>query len=318
MNNTLKKIYPIVVLIIFISLIFYYYNKNQTDFYFVKNINLILLLKIIFLSFLYLITEGFILKNIINFLGKKISLLESFLVMNFTYFCNTFIQFTGLGFRVYYVKKTKGIEIKKFIRFSLDTIACEIFIFTSFGLVSLIFIDITSSEINLSKFLYLIFIIFFSCTLIYLTLLSKIVFLIKKIFNKIGIIKLNNLFEIFLLESKTTKNLYLKQSKIFILQFLILFLIFFLILRSFELNNFFYLSLMTTSLVDFSFLLAFTPYSVGITEIVTFFGTRDTNFSLAEIIVLINLFRLCMLSIYFILGPIFFIIFLNREKKNGM
>ena len=318
MNNILKKLYPIVALIIFISLIFYYYNKNQTDFYFVKNISLILLLKIIFLSLLYLITEGFILKNIVNFLGKKISLLESFLVMNFTYFCNTFIQFTGLGFRIYYIKKAKGIEIKKFIRFSLDTIACEIFIFSFLGLVSLIFIDITSLEINLSKFLYLIFIIFFSCTLVYLTLLSKIVFLIKKIFNKIGIIKLNNLFEIFLLESKTTKSLYLKQSKVFILQFLILFLIFFLILKSFELNNFFYLSLMTTSLVDFSFLLAFTPYSVGITEIVTFFGTRDISFSFAEIIVLINLFRLCMLSIYFILGPIFFIIFLNRGKKNGM
>ena len=238
--------------------------------------------------------------------------------MNFTYFCNTFIQFTGLGFRVYYVKKKKEIEIKKFIRFSLDTIACEVFIFSFLGLVSLIFIDITSLEINLSKFLYLIFILFFLCTLVYLTLLSKIVNLIKKIFNKIGIIKLNNLFEIFLLESKTTRSLYLKQCKVFVLQFLILFLIFFLILKSFELNNFFYLSLMTTSLVDFSFLLAFTPYSVGITEIVTFFGTRDISFSLAEIIVLINLFRLCMLSIYFIIGPIFFIIFLNRGKKNGM
>jgi len=318
MNNILKKIYPIVALIIFVSLIFYYYNKNQTDFYFVKNISLILLLKIIFLSFLYLIAEGFVLKNIVNFLGKKISLLESFLVMNFTYFCNTFIQFTGLGFRIYYIKKVKGIEIKKFIRFSLDSIACEIFIFSFLGLISLIFIDATSLKINLSKFLYLIFIFFFLSTLTYLTLLSKIVYLIKKIFNKIGIIKLNNLFEIFLLEGKTTKNLYFKQGKIFILQFIILFLIFFLILKNFELNNFFYLSLMTTSLVDFSFLLAFTPYSVGITEIVTFFGTRDMSFTFAEIIVLINLFRLCMLSIYFIIGPIFFIIFLNREKKNGM
>ena len=72
MNNILKKIYPIVALIIFVSLIFYYYNKNQTDFYFVKNISLILLLTIIFLSFLYLIAEGFVLKNIVNFLGKKI------------------------------------------------------------------------------------------------------------------------------------------------------------------------------------------------------------------------------------------------------
>ena len=318
MNNILKKIYPLVALIIFISLVFYYYNKNQTDFYFVNNISLNLLFKIIFLSLLYLITEGFILRNIVNFLGKKISIMESFLVMNFTYFCNTFIQFTGLGFRVYYIKKTKGIGVKKFIRFSLDTIACEIFIFSFLGLISLLFVDLTSLEINLNKFLYLIFIIFFFISLIYLILLPKIIYLILNVFNKIGLSKLNNLFEIFLYKNITSKSLYFKQCKIFILQFLILFLIFFLILKDFDLSNFFYLSLMTTSLVDFSFLLAFTPYSVGITEVITFFGTRDVNFTIAEIIVLINLFRLCMLSIYFLVGPIFFIIFLLRNKKNGM
>ena len=64
--------------------------------------------------------------------------------------------------------------------------------------------------------------------------------------------------------------------------------------------------------------MAFTPYSVGITEVITFFGTRDVNFTFAEIIVLVNVFRLCMLSIYFIIGPIFFIIFLLRKKINGM
>ena len=29
--------------------------------------------------------------------------------MNATYFCNTFIQFSGLGYRVYYLKKFKNL-----------------------------------------------------------------------------------------------------------------------------------------------------------------------------------------------------------------
>ena len=147
MIKFIKKIYPITTILFFIILIYFYYNKNQTDFYFIKKINLSLLAQIIFLSFLYLITEGFVLRNIVTFLNKKISILESFFVMNLTYFCNTFVQFTGLGFRIFYIKKTKDINIKEFIRFSLDTIACEVLVFSFFGLISLLYIDITSLDI---------------------------------------------------------------------------------------------------------------------------------------------------------------------------
>ena len=72
--------------------------------------------------------------------------------------------------------------------------------------------------------------------------------------------------------------------------------------------------MLITSLVDFSFLIALTPYSVGISEFVTFIGTRDIPLSLAEIIILINVFRICMLLIYFICGPLFIIF--NLQKKN--
>ena len=43
-------------------------------------------------------------------------------------------------------------------------------------------------------------------------------------------------------------------------------------------------------------------------------GTRDITLSFAEIIILINIFRICMLIIYFICGPIFILI--NLRKKN--
>ena len=72
--------------------------------------------------------------------------------------------------------------------------------------------------------------------------------------------------------------------------------------------------LLITSLVDFSFLIALTPYSVGISEFITFIGTRDIPLSFAEIIILINVFRICMLIIYFIFGPIFILINLRKKK----
>ena len=81
--------------------------------------------------------------------------------------------------------------------------------------------------------------------------------------------------------------------------------------------NYVSLAFLTTSFVDFSFLFAITPYSVGISEIFTFFGTKGLNFSIAEIIVLINFFRLSMIFLYFIIGPIFFMTTILRNK-DGM
>ena len=73
-----------------------------------------------------------------------------------------------------------------------------------------------------------------------------------------------------------------------------------MILYYLKIDNFFYLSLLITSLVDFSFLFALTPYSVGITEFMTIMGTRDTTLSFAEIIVLINLlgYACCQYILY--------------------
>ena len=112
MKKIIKKIYPIIIIIIFALLIKFYYENNVDDFSFVKKIRVETVLIIIILSFFYLITEGILLKRIILYIGKKTSLLECFLVMNFTYFCNTFIQFTGLGYRIYYLKKIIKLILK--------------------------------------------------------------------------------------------------------------------------------------------------------------------------------------------------------------
>lgn len=315
--NKLKKILPLLILILFISIIFYYFRKNESDFLAIKKLDSFLLMKIIILCFLYLLTEGIILKNIVSFLGKKIHFFKSFLVMNATYFCNTFIQFSGLGYRVYYLKKFKDIKISEILRFSIDTIVCEILTFSLIGLISILFIDFYSEEIKISNNLYLVFLFFFLSSVIYLKFLGKIILNIKILLNKLNLTLFDKIIEVFLIQKDNNYSFYKRQFFVFFIQYIILFLIFFLVLKKIDIENYTFLSLLITSLVDFSFLIALTPYSVGISEFVTFLGTRDIPLSFAEIIILINVFRICMLLIYFICGPIFILINL-RKKTYGM
>ena len=315
--SKLKKILPLILLILFISIIYFYFKKNESDFIVIQQLDQILILQIIFLCFFYLLTEGLILKNIVKFLGNNIHTIQSFFVMNATYFCNTFIQFSGLGYRVYYLKKFKNLKISEILRYSIDTIVCELLIFSFIGLISIIFIDIYSQEVEISNIIYLVFSIFFFSSLIYLNFLFSIISFIKKFFNKYNFFLFDKIFHFFLLKKKNYLSFYIKQFAIFIIQYGILFLIFLLILKKINIENYIYLSLLITSLVDFSFLIALTPYSVGISEFITFIGTRDIPLSFAEIIILINIFRICMLLIYFICGPIFILINF-KKKKNGM
>ncbi len=315
--SKLKKILPLFLLILFVSIIYYYYEQNKSDFIAIQNLDQILILQITSLCFLYLLTEGLILKNIVKFLGKNINFFQSFLVMNATYFCNTFIQFSGLGYRVYYLKKFKNLKISEILRYSIDTIVCELLIFSLIGLIAILSIDLNSDEIRISNIIYIFFSVFFFSSLIYINFLFSIVLFLKNLFNKLNLLFFDKLFQFFLIKKKNHFSFYKKQFFVFIIQYIILFLIFLLILKKINVENYTYLSLLITSLVDFSFLIALTPYSVGISEFVTFMGTRDIMLSFAEIIILVNIFRICMLIIYFICGPIFILINF-RKKKYGM
>tara|TARA_Y100000992_G_C21226687_1_gene473269 strand:- start:485 stop:1243 length:759 start_codon:yes stop_codon:yes gene_type:complete len=251
------------------------------------------------------------------FLGEKIYFFQSFLIMNATYFCNTFIQFSGLGYRVYYLKKFKNLKISEILRFSIDTIVCEILIFSLIGVLTILYIDSYSEKIKISPILYILFIAFFLSSAIYLIFLKQIILGIKYLFNQLNLTLFDKVIQTFLIKKKNIFSFYKDQFLVFLFQYIILFFIFFLILKKINVENYIYLSFLITSLVDFSFLIALTPYSVGISEFITFFGTRDIPLSIAEIIILINVFRICMLLIYFIFGPIFILINL-KKKSHGM
>lgn len=312
----LKKLLPFVVLFSFISLVFYFYSNNKNDFNFLYNLNFNFVLITLFLCFCYLVTESLIFRNITIFFKAKINIFESFLIICTTYLCNTFVQFSGLGYRAYYLKKFKKVNISNFVIKSIFIIFVEFMVFSSLSLVLLLLFDKINSEIEIYLVIYyiLFLIFFFSIVMIsfykhIIELLNKITFLKELSLFKKSISIINNF-------DKQRFDLFLKNYVIlFLFQFIILFLIFLNSYSLFEKENSILFSIISTMSTDLSFIFTLTPYAVGISETFIFLSSNNFDIQISEILFLTNIFRLSMFGIYFIFGLINLFIFSRKIIK---
>ena len=102
----------------------------------------------------------------------------------------------------------------------------------------------------------------------------------------------------------------------FIIQFLILFLIFLNSYSLFEKGNSILFSIISTMSTDLSFVFTLTPYAVGISETFIFFSSYNFDIKISEFLFLTNIFRLSMFGIYFIFGLINLFIFSKKIIKQ--
>ena len=317
MNNkllkTLKVIFPYLILILFIFLIYDFYQKNVEDFNFLKNLKKIIILKILIFAFLYIVTEAFIFIRITRFFNKPVGFFESFGIMNATYLCNTFVQFSGLGFRAYYLKKKKEVSITAFIIFSLFTILTEVLIFSFLGLSAILIFDFFEDSFKINLYIKLILaIIFLSCLFIF-CFFDKIYKILNKLlkFRKFKYMKNINIFFDNSKNKKLTKNL-IKLIPIFFIQFVLITLVFYSAYPVFDKPNGLIFSMISSTLADFSFIFLLTPYSVGISEFFIYIGTINFEITFAEILFLMNTFRVAMLVFFFPIGVIYLLKFFKK------
>ena len=309
----LKKIIPYAIIVFFIIGVLYYYENNKTDFNFLTKINVYILGIVIFLSLLYLFTEALIFKLIIKFYNRHSNFKDCFLTICTSYLCNTFIQFSGLGFRAYYLKKFKNIEVNKFIILSLFIILIELFIFSLLSLSLIFLLDRINDSINVYNFIYYLLILIFIFSSIGILFHKKILFFIEelKFFKKFKkIYKIINHFKKF--NSRKLSELFKYFCLAFISQFIILFLIFFISISILTIENSILFSLIVTMSTDLSFIFTFTPYALGISETFIFFSSDNFNVKLSEILYLANIFRLSMFLIYSIIGVLNLYIFSKK------
>lgn len=313
-----KIIFPYLAIVTFIYLIFNYYESNKSDFSFLYNIKKEYLLLICLFCLIYLITESLILVVLINHFKKKIKISKCFFVICATYFFNTFIQFSGLGFRAYYLKKFLDIKVVDFLIISILFIYIELTVFSTFGFLGIFFIDLFNTDLSLVKEIkILLFLVSFVMTFT--------LYFHKKIFetlNKlINIKKIKFIQNIHLLlsnkENSDIINSLKKVSIFYVIQFFILSSIFYVGYIILNKDDLFLLSVIASTFTDFSFIFTFTPYAIGISEAFLYASNYNFDLKISEILFLSNIFRLSMFVIYFPLGIIYLISFIKFKSDKS-
>ena len=309
--KNIKIVLPYFFLIVFFYLIYNFYSKNISDVSFIKNFKTSAFLMIIVLGLLYLITEALILRRIAKYFNKDLGILNSFYVINATYLFNTFVQFSGLGFRAYFLKKNYNINISNFLILSIFTILVEFYVFSFIGSLFLIISYILDYNLKISSFLkIIIYSINILCLFAFL-FNEKIFFFVVKLFNlkNLSIIK-----KIFLFyensKNKKLKIFLFKFLIIFFVQFILIFCIFSICASTFVNEHLTLFLIIATIATDFSFIFTLTPYSIGISEAFIYFSSLDTGVTFAQVLFLSNIFRLSTFSIYVIISPVYLFYFI--------
>ena len=276
------------------------------------------LLLICLFCLIYLITESFILVVLINHFKKKLKISKCFFVICATYFFNTFIQFSGLGFRAYYLKKFLDIKVVDFLIISILFIYIELTVFSTFGFLGIFFIDLFNTDLSLVKEIkILLFLVSFVMTFT--------LYFHKKIFetlNKlINIKKIKFIQNIHLLlsnkENSDIINSLKKVSIFYVIQFFILSAIFYVGYIILNKDDLILLSIIASTFTDFSFIFTFTPYAIGISEAFLYASNYNFDLKISEILFLSNIFRLSMFVIYFPLGVIYLIGFIKFKREQN-
>ena len=313
--HIIKKLLPFIFLSGFIFLIHNYYKNNKDDFSYIYNLKIEYLSIFILLCLFYLITETFILKGITKHFKKKIDNTNGFLVICGTYFCNTFLQFSGLGFRAYYLKKYFDIKVSDFIFISIFFIYMELLVFSISGFCSIFIIDFFNKDVSLVREIKAILLLFSIVLILLFFIYEKIIYFILNLLN----LKNKNFFKNLLLFLNNSNNLNLRTSLkdvsiFYIVQFFILSMIFFLGYFILEKDNLLILSAIGSTFTDFSFIFTFTPYAIGISETFLFVSNFNFELKISEILFLTNIFRLSMFIIYFPIGSIYLFKFLKNKR----
>ena len=316
--NKFKILFPYLAIVTFIFLIFNYYETNKSDFSFLYNIKKEYLLLICLFCLIYLITESIILVVLINHFKKKLKISKCFFVICATYSFNTFIQFSGLGFRAYYLKKFLDIKVVDFLIISILFIYIELTVFSTFGFLGIFFIDLFNKDLSLVKEIkILLFLVSFAMTFT-LYFYKKIFDTLNKLIN-IKKIKFIQNFHLFLSNKENFDiiNSLKKVSIFYVIQFFILSAIFYVGYIILNKDDLILLSVIASTFTDFSFIFTFTPYAIGISEAFLYASNYNFDLKISEILFLSNIFRLSMFVIYFPLGIIYLISFIKFKREQN-
>ena len=304
-----KTILSIAILIAIALLLFNYLKNNISDFKQFSLINPIYLIPLMIIFIMFLFTNGFLLKTLMEPFDIKIKLFEAFGLSTITNFYNLITPFRGgAGVRAVYLKKKHDFPYVNFLA-TLGAIYVIIFLIGSIGgLLSMFYIWLNYKIFNPLIFLaFLAFFLFLSSIIIFSPRLpeskNKWINRSIKVINGWHLIK-NNKRIIFI-----TFFVALLQLILGALSTLITYNIF-----GIEIG--FFKALFIASIGSLSILLAITPGNLGIGDAISVFSASIIGIELTGAIGATILGRVVNLLVIFILGPIFSYILLKHKPNK--
>lgn len=308
MKLPVKQILSVLILIVLLGFFAYYIYHHASDFGQVRLVNPILIFPIVIISLLIALTNGLIIKYLVEPFGLKLRFKEWFGLSVITTFYNTILPFRGgLLAKAAYLKKKHSFPFTGFIAMMAGVYVINFLVAGFLGLISLLFIYLFYRIFNPlvlmifgSVFLVSVFIALFS---------PKLPETGNSFFNKI--IKVANGWHLI----KDNRKIILASSSVVVVQILLTVFSTTFMYNIFGVDISFIKALFLASISPLSILVGITPAGLGINEAIAVFSAMVIGIIPAQSLSVAILSRIIGTAVIFILGPIFSYLLLKREKR---
>jgi uncharacterized protein (TIRG00374 family) len=293
------------ILILIISYLIYYIKNNLQNFKQLTLTNPLYLIPLIIIFFIFIYSNGIILKTLMEPFKIKLKSNEAFGLAIITNFYNLITPFRGgAAARAVYLKRKHDFPYVYFLA-TLSAIYLLIFLVSSItGILSMLTLQEKSTTILLVLSIFTIF------------LLSIIIFSpkIKESNNKwlSRFIKVINGWHLI----KNNKKIITITILISLIQVFLTALNNLIAYQIFGIQITLAKALFIASIANLSIIIAITPGNLGIGDAINVFTANIIGIPLTEAIAVTILLRAVNLGIIFILGPIFSYYLLKKNEKN--
>lgn len=309
MKIKMKNLVSFILLIIIAAAAIWYVEKHIEDFKIIKTISFAKIGLLLLLSLLYYICQGVILKFSLESYNLNLKFHQYFGLTMVTLFGNTFIPYTGLGFRAGYLKYKCLLKYADFISSTGAIYIVKFFVYTAAAIVGMGYLYFRENVFNTMLFGFF--------TMVLAACIVPLIFHIPIPETKSRNKYISGILSMYSGWKKISGN-----YKIIICLFLAN--IFELIIYS----GMFYISyeaigssgmpfiytFIPASLSLFGFVFRITPASLGIYEGTIMYSSQVLKFTLPQGLLVAGILRVSCLIWILTLGPVFFFLLTKGEK----
>ncbi|MDD5638485.1 MAG: lysylphosphatidylglycerol synthase transmembrane domain-containing protein [Candidatus Pacebacteria bacterium] len=305
-----KRVFQILVLVILISWFAVYFYQNIDNFKQIKIVNPFYILPLGIFVILFLISNGLILKYLLDPFKIKLKPKEWFGLSVITSMGNYLTPFRGGAMaKAIYLKKVYQFPYSYFLSTLAGIYVIMFLVYSFVGLIAMFFL-----YHSLEIFNVLIFVVFL---VVFLSLLGIVIFSPKIKESKYSFI--NKFIKVFngLHLIKSNKRSIRSIGLISLIMVGIMVLRIFLEFKVFGLEISFLSALFLSIVSILGSFISITPGALGIREAMVVFTATVMNIPASQVLAVSILDRVIILAVIFILGPIFSYILMNRKNDKN-